>query len=502
MGLATGLPDIKRLRLISGGWRDYALVVLVFLLLLPLSLPRIYATDEVQYYAYLRSLYFDGDLFFENEYRHFAAANPASRIEDALLTERRLNPETGRYGNVAPVGAALLWAPFFVLADGLVLLANLFGAGIARDGYSQPYVAAVCYASALYGLLGLLLTLRLARGYASSFAATLATLTIWLATPLFWYMFIHMPWSHAPAFFLVALFLTIWQRTRGPARGLGAWLALGAVGALMTMAREQLGLFLLVPAIEALTIYWGILTRTPETLGARLRRATRLLGLHLAFLLAFAICLLPQILVYRALNERGMPSSEVADKLKWCSPHLIDTLVDFDPRPEPWCELPNDPSIGFPPLAHGAFVWSPILPFALLGLVLLWRRDRLLCVALALAFLGQTYLNGVLSTWHLTAAFGFRRLIECTPIFVIGLALLADRLSLWRGRGWIVVAAGLFVGWNFALALNWALLRPEIRQGLIWPDLIIWQLEAPLRAVGKLRDLVFNPCRFFENGRC
>src|SRR5919198_1384186 len=51
-----------------------ALIILaLFLLLLPFSLKRIYASDEVQYYAYLRSVYFDGDLDFRDEYEHFAA---------------------------------------------------------------------------------------------------------------------------------------------------------------------------------------------------------------------------------------------------------------------------------------------------------------------------------------------------------------------------------------------------------------------------------------------
>ncbi len=35
------------------------------------SPPRIYASDEVQYFAYLRSLWFDRDVSFENEYRYF-----------------------------------------------------------------------------------------------------------------------------------------------------------------------------------------------------------------------------------------------------------------------------------------------------------------------------------------------------------------------------------------------------------------------------------------------
>jgi hypothetical protein len=42
-------------------------LVLAFVLSLPAVTPRIYASDEVQYFAYLRSLWFDGDGSFENE---------------------------------------------------------------------------------------------------------------------------------------------------------------------------------------------------------------------------------------------------------------------------------------------------------------------------------------------------------------------------------------------------------------------------------------------------
>jgi hypothetical protein len=42
-------------------------LVVAFVLSLPAVTPRIYASDEVQYFAYLRSLWFDGDVSFENE---------------------------------------------------------------------------------------------------------------------------------------------------------------------------------------------------------------------------------------------------------------------------------------------------------------------------------------------------------------------------------------------------------------------------------------------------
>ena len=51
--------------------RQWVVLVCLFLLSLPAVTARIYSSDEIQYYAYLRSLWFDHDLSFENEYQHF-----------------------------------------------------------------------------------------------------------------------------------------------------------------------------------------------------------------------------------------------------------------------------------------------------------------------------------------------------------------------------------------------------------------------------------------------
>src|SRR6478672_8670635 len=70
--------------------RGQLLIIALFLLLLPFSLRRIYATDEVQYFAYVRSAYFDHDLDFRNEYEHFAQLGeqqqpPDLAVRNALL---------------------------------------------------------------------------------------------------------------------------------------------------------------------------------------------------------------------------------------------------------------------------------------------------------------------------------------------------------------------------------------------------------------------------------
>lgn len=465
-------------------------LVLVFLALLPLSTPRIYATDEVQYYAYLRSVYFDRDLDFRNEYQYFAAvgrANGDEAVFNALLRDNPadppVNPETGKLRNVAPVGSALMWSPGFVLADLGVRAARLLGTDVSADGYAKPYILSVCLTSAFYALLGLLLTYRLARRFASTFAAALATVTVWLATPLVFYTYIAMPWSHATAFFLFALFLTLWLHgddrplaERFAQRPAGTWMLLGLVGGLMTITREQLGLLLIIPAVEGLVAY------------ARFLRAQRwveigkLLANHVVFLLAFGLALTPQLVAYQVLNGRLGPSSTVAGKLDFTSPNFFNTLLDP---------------------AHGAFLWSPVLVLGLLGLFWLARRDGLLAALLGLGFVAETYINGAFgTTWHLSGSFGFRRLIECTPIFVLGLAALLDWLKIRTGHWPLVLGALALIYWNIGLIAQWVVVRePEgFRKGLIWEGMLYYQfVEVPRQVIDKAYYLLFDRCQLLKN---
>ncbi|WP_371879074.1 hypothetical protein [Candidatus Chloroploca mongolica] len=460
------------------------IILAVCLLLLPISLPRVALSDEVQYYAYLRSVYFDRDLDFQNEYLYFAEQGRQfgdEAVANALLREDAVNPNptTGLLRNVAPVGSAIMWAPGFVLADLAVVLANAFGASIPRDGFSRPYIVAVSLMTVLYTCLGLQLTYRLARRYSDDVVATIATLTVFLASPLVFYTYIAMVWSHGPGFFLWSLFLYLWIDAwgKGEQRSLGRWLALGVIGGLMVITREQLGLLMLVPALEALGLYWRLLRER------RFAAVPGLLGRHVAFLLTLVLTVTPQLVAYQILNGRPGPSATVAGKLDWTSPNFFNTL--FDP-------------------GRGAFLWAPVLALGLLGLIWLARQDRGLALLLLAGFLAQTYINGAFgTTWHLRGAFGFRRLIEMTPIFVMGLAALLMWLRPRIGLGPILLGAALLIYWNVGLIAQWTIIRPALRRELIWSDMLYYQfVEVPRQIVDRLGALLFDRCRLTTNQTC
>lgn len=401
-------------------------LVVAFVLSLPAVTPRIYASDEVQYFAYLRSLWFDGDVSFENEYRWFYDAGIA-RSQNFHETFLERTTETGRRINFATLGCAILWAPFYGVAD-LAVRGGLVDA--AADGYSPPYIRAVAYASALYGVLALLLgiaaTTRIAAAWpAIADRATLAAALVWIGTPLLFYMYVAPPMSHATSAFAVALFIVIWLRVRATWSP-GGLALLGVAAALMAMVREQDAFFVVGPAVDFVRTQ---LTTRDAAWGRRWGHAV--VGAAAA-----ALAFLPQALAYLALNGRIGPSRLVARKMTWTAPHALDVLAS--------------PS-------HGLFWWTPLALLALAGLVVVWRRlprdHRVIAGGLGLMAALQVYVAGSVESWTVAGAFGQRRFVALTAVLVVGLAaVLAEVTRRRAARIGLAAALALACWWNVALA--------------------------------------------------
>src|SRR5262249_27997654 len=156
-----------------------------------------------------RSLVFDHDLDYENEYRYFYERDPQglAGFRETFLERREAG--SGRHINFTPLGSALLWSPFYLAAHAGGVLARATGAGVLADGFSFPYLAAVSFASAFYAFLGLLLVHDLLRQDAgvSDTLATLVVATLWLGTPVVYYMTIAPGFGHATSLFAVSLLL-------------------------------------------------------------------------------------------------------------------------------------------------------------------------------------------------------------------------------------------------------------------------------------------------------
>jgi hypothetical protein len=410
--------------------RQWILLVCLFLLSLPAVTTRIYSSDEIQYFAFLRSLWFDHDLSFEDEYRYFYDHGVA-RSEGFHETFLELTTETGRRINFGTIGCALLWSPFYAAGDAV---AHVTHAPI--DGYSKPYVAAVAYGSAVYGFLAVVLAILCAAEL--ELKAVGAAIAVWLGTPLLFYMYVAPPFSHACSAFAVALFTYTWLRARRT-WSVTAVAALGAAGALMFMVREQDLFFAAGPAVDF------ILTLVNDE--RQTTNVKEVLARVFAAAVAFAVVFTPQAIAYERINGHLGPSKLVIRKMYWSAPHALQVL--FSP-------------------AHGFFWWTPLALVAIAGLCWLalppkggshnhavasgFSRKRQIGIALIVMVALQIYVGGSVDSWTVAGGFGQRRFVALTTALVIGVSALGSSMNRVVIRALIVMC----VYWNLALIAEFA----------------------------------------------
>ena len=177
------------------GKRELLLLFALFIASLPAVTARLYSSDEVEYFSYLRSLWFDHDVSFENEYRYFYDHRVA-QTADFHQTFLELQTATGRRINYGTMGCAVLWAPFYGVADLATRVMRTMGHAVEADGYSQPYVSAVAYGSAFYGFAAIVIAVAAARRVVGTYEIS-SGLAVWLGTPLLFYMYVTPIFSHA-----------------------------------------------------------------------------------------------------------------------------------------------------------------------------------------------------------------------------------------------------------------------------------------------------------------
>lgn len=472
------------------GWRT---LVLLFLLSLPAVTTRIYASDEIQYFSFLRSLWFDHDLNFENEYRYFEeryfrdrGVPPPAGFGETYFSGEQSRTATGYRKTYATIGCALLWAPFYAVGDATARILHALGRPVEVDGYSQPYIAAVCYASACYGFAALLLSAAIVRRLIGS--STAATLAVWIGTPLLFYMYLAPVFAHACEAFAVALLLWAWLAARDRWTLAGA-LKLGAAGALAGMVREQELVLVIAPALDFL---WAVVrsarTHRPDDLTGP--SPARLAAAAAAGAASFALVYLPQMIAYVSINGQLSAAADVNRKMNWASPHFFGVLFNLE---------------------HGFVFWTPLAGLAACGLAWLLagggargteqRRERqtLAACAIGLAIL-NTYIAGSVGSWTAAGAFGQRRFVSMTPVLVIGLAALFTAVASHRGPlRWAVRGlVALCVWWNLGLMAQFGMNRMDRQQLNLSDNARMTFLTLPSEAPQLLWRYLWNRSSFYN----
>src|SRR5262249_61194173 len=117
------------------------------------------------------------------------------------------------------------------------------------DGSSAPYRWPCAAGTAISALIGLVLACLAAERFVARGTAVVATIGVWLASPLPVYMYF-LPF-HVPALsaFAVSLFVWYWLRTRA-ARAPAQWGRWGLAGGLMVLVYYLNAVCLLIALID------------------------------------------------------------------------------------------------------------------------------------------------------------------------------------------------------------------------------------------------------------
>ncbi len=370
---------------------------------------RIAPVDSAYYYMYLRSVFFDGDIDFSNEV--------ASQLGPEQAT-RNLTI-TGLPDNHWSVGPAILWTPFFLLGHWATLAANAGGAHLAVDGYSALYQSCIFVGNSLYGLAGLLLLGAVLQRYMSRKSALFACLATLFGTQLTYYLWGMTVMSHAVSFFAVSLFLFVFTRY-----GIGYRAAL-CMG-LLFLARWQDLLYGLPFVVASFRSLYTVRKDGAAVL-SWLRR-------HLGYLAVFFLVISPQMLAWKILYGGYLLVPPTAQKIDFLQMHPAHSLLN---------------------LADGLLSWHPLLLLACVGLVFLWRKDRLLGGSLICALLLQFLFISSLQ-WSAGWSFGMRFIVGGLPVFAFGFGLLFEAAGRIRGLKALCVACLLFFTiWNQLLVFQY-----------------------------------------------
>lgn len=348
------------------------------------------SADGPHYFAQARSILFDFDLDFTNDYEGIRP-----RIEIAE-----------RY----PVGLALLSLPFLTAAHVLVRIATMMGYDLPAEGFGYPYETAFELTSYLFASVALVYLLRSITALVPLSLATLALVSASLASFLGWYMVLEPGMPHAMSFAWATFFLGYWLETR-PVTRARDWVVLGALIGVAALVRWQNGVFILLPLLDD----W---IDQPRSF-----RSSALMGA------AAGIVFLPQLVFWFMTTGNPFALPTGGHEVSWEQMRVMEVMYSTN---------------------RGLFPWNPILYLGVIGLALWLVRSRRLAALFLTGFFLQAYVNGSVGIWWAGWSFGGRRFDSCFLFFVVGLAVLLDFL---RRRPMIplVSTLALLIVWNLTL---------------------------------------------------
>ncbi|HZH85953.1 MAG TPA: hypothetical protein VFD77_01465 [Brumimicrobium sp.] len=371
---------------------------------------NILQSDVDIYYTYLPAAFINKDPFFE--------------LQDPIKTTKYRIHETpiGRNAVKTSMGVAIMDLPFFLLGH---LYAN-FDDEYKADGYSEPYQLAISFSSVFYTIMGLLFLWLFLKNTFSRLASILTILFIGLGTNLYFYAFYETGLSHPISFFLLSSLLYMVQNWLNRKTVLTSFL-IGVV----------LGLIVLVRPINILFILPIIILFKDQELNWRayLKNLFLPISYLLVVVLGGIILFLPQFIFWKIQTGNILYYTYGDEGFFWSNPHILEGLFSF---------------------RKGWFIYTPLMFFALFGIVRLYKIQKMYFWAITIFLPIFIYVTFSWWCWWYGGGFGARTLVDILPFMALPLASLIEwiisnkRRSLLLLIPFYLVYLNLYQSWQYS----------------------------------------------------
>jgi len=349
--------------------------------------------DVFGYYLYLPAHFIYHDITLEEKDKWLTPLIAKYSATDNLY--QAYQGPKNKYVMKYTMGLSFVYAPFFFIAD--FLAPKL---GYERDGLSPPYQFLMMICAILFSLIGIYYLFKILSLYFDP-SIVLTTVAFFVFGTNYFVMTAFdglMPHNFIFTFFAIMLYTTIkWYEEQKLKYAIIIGVCLG-ISVLIRPTSIVVGI---------IPLLWNV-----ENFSALKNRVSLLIKKfpHLLFLgLTSFIIILPQLAYWKSVSGEWFFYSYPGEKIDLSDPHLKDVLFSYK---------------------KGWLLYTPLIIFAIIGFVTLYKKYRALFVPIFLFFLINTYIISCWDCWWYGGSFAQRPFVESYVFMVFPFAALVTSISL------------------------------------------------------------------------
>lgn len=328
--------------------------------------------DGLAYYSYLPAwfIYHSFDNSFYND------------ISPEEKSKYWLNEGVdGAYLPKMTMGLALIWSPFYILAD---LIAPALG--YPKDGWSAPYLVSIIISAFLALLVGSWALFTLLAKRFSNFIASLTVLTVVFGSNLLYYAVGEVSMSHVYSFALCASALLLFENWLKEWK----WQQISLTGflfGLIVLIRPTNVVLFLIPIF--------LVFKKPDFL-----KQVRPKQVLFAFAL-FLLPLIPQLLFWKTTTGEFLYYSYPNEKFFWLHPHIYEGFLSY---------------------RNGWLLYSSVFSLLIPGFFALRKIDSGMNNASIAILCVHAYITFSWWCWYYGDSYSIRPMIDIYPVLAFPLA--------------------------------------------------------------------------------